>query len=349
MIQSIKTTSKSTDPIRTETVINKKYPFDYTFTGAPSGSEALGIKNLQDLHIVNAVVEECVIKQDRDLFNQISNPRVISGNVNTYKATAPYQDRVLRLETAVPIPLAGFGAGTSLNANSFTSNAVYKPFLNFLSYDVEGNILSQSKADDIVNSFIWGYENRYLIAEIKNSGLGIAACTSFENGDNEGGWTFTLVASNENKTGDKAHILNNNPVSCSGLSVSVEYIVSYWAKGGTPLLSGGVQSNKDAADTGADGWKYYEKTISGVNSISLSASEPSVYLDELRLYPVGSSVTTYTYKTLTGTTSVTDANNKSIYYEYDDLGRLAFVRDAERNIVKRYKYHYAGEENYDGQ
>src|SRR6185369_6728187 len=43
------TTSKGDQSVADELLINRKYPFDYTFSGNPSGTEAQGIKNLQDL------------------------------------------------------------------------------------------------------------------------------------------------------------------------------------------------------------------------------------------------------------------------------------------------------------
>lgn len=51
-------------------------------------------------------------------------------------------------------------------------------------------------------------------------------------------------------------------------------------------------------------------------------------------------VTTYTYKPLVGISSETDPNGKSIYYEYDKLGRLMYVRDNDNNIIKSYDYNY---------
>jgi hypothetical protein len=62
----------------------------------------------------------------------------------------------------------------------------------------------------------------------------------------------------------------------------------------------------------------------------------------VRLIPDGASIATYTYDQFAGMTTKTDWNNLSVYYEYDDLGRLHFVRDHDRNLVKKINYNYRG-------
>ncbi|MCT4644079.1 MAG: hypothetical protein N4A74_03765 [Carboxylicivirga sp.] len=51
-------------------------------------------------------------------------------------------------------------------------------------------------------------------------------------------------------------------------------------------------------------------------------------------------VTFYTYDPLIGMTSQTDPNGIITYYEYDDFGRLKYVKDHEGNILRKYDYHY---------
>lgn len=55
-------------------------------------------------------------------------------------------------------------------------------------------------------------------------------------------------------------------------------------------------------------------------------------------------ITTYTYKPLVGITSSTDPAGIATYYEYDPFGRLSIIRDDKNNIIKKYDYHYAGQE-----
>jgi YD repeat-containing protein len=66
------------------------------------------------------------------------------------------------------------------------------------------------------------------------------------------------------------------------------------------------------------------------------------HLNNLRNIPEAQ-VTTYTYNPLVGMTSSTDVNGRTTYYEYDDLGRLSYLRDQDRNILKKYCYNFAGQ------
>jgi len=63
-------------------------------------------------------------------------------------------------------------------------------------------------------------------------------------------------------------------------------------------------------------------------------------LENLRNSLVNAMVTTYTYDPLIGVTSITDPKGQTIYYQYDDFGRLEFVKDQDGNILSKNQYHY---------
>ena len=53
-----------------------------------------------------------------------------------------------------------------------------------------------------------------------------------------------------------------------------------------------------------------------------------------------SEITSYTYDPLIGVTSVTDPKGYTMYYTYDDMNRLQFVKDADGHLISENKYHY---------
>ena len=108
---------------------------------------------------------------------------------------------------------------------------------------------------------------------------------------------------------------------------------------GSPGSSAAVNPVSQAY-TGINGYKYYEYMIANSTSVTISGTTPPVSIDELRLFPVGALMTTYTYKPMVGITSVTDPSNTTTYYEYDNLSRLIVLRDSKRKVLKTYKYHY---------
>jgi YD repeat-containing protein len=62
--------------------------------------------------------------------------------------------------------------------------------------------------------------------------------------------------------------------------------------------------------------------------------------DEIRLLPQEAAMSTVAYKYGIGTLSVCDANNRSMHYEYDALGRQTLIRDENRNVLKTIEYNY---------
>ncbi len=99
-------------------------------------------------------------------------------------------------------------------------------------------------------------------------------------------------------------------------------------------------------------WVYLEKEIDVPASITslncrltnyyngASTGGGRVWFDDVRIHPADAKMTTYTHRPGIGMTSISDANNRPVIYEYDGLSRLWVTRDQNRNIVKHYQYNY---------
>jgi YD repeat-containing protein len=203
-----------------------------------------------------------------------------------------------------------------------------------------GNPSESKKKDDITNAFIWDYKNNQPIAQVVNAAQSNIAYNSFES-DGTGNWIYagSIITDASAPTGRKVYSLNSTyPVWKPQLDVSKTFIVSYWSK------NGAYNVNNISPSTGRtfNGWTYYEHIVPNPASGTITISGTGL-LDEARLYPKGSMMTSYTYEAVLGITTQCDPNNKLLYYEYDGLGRLILIRDQDKNIVKKICYNFAGQ------
>ncbi|MBC7884853.1 MAG: hypothetical protein H7X99_05225 [Saprospiraceae bacterium] len=214
-------------------------------------------------------------------------------------------------------------------------NSSYEPRLQYHAYDEKGNIKSVSKEGDINLSYLWNYNKTYPVAEITNASPDRIAYTSFETSDH-GGWTInsgsSIISLDGNITGRK---------SLSGsMSISVpqgNYLLSLWGST-TPIVNGQAVSSNPLR-TLSPVKKYFEIKLMNISSLTIGGGN----IDEVRLYPIGAQMTTYTFDPLIGMTSQCDINNRITYYEYDSYNRLSLIRDENKNIVKMFCYNYQGQ------
>lgn len=76
-----------------------------------------------------------------------------------------------------------------------------------------------------------------------------------------------------------------------------------------------------------------------------TATQINTFLAPLRTSPSlkDAFITSYTYDSQIGITSLTDTKGMVTYYEYDNLRRLKNIKDQNGNIVKNFCYNYAGQ------
>ncbi|MEO6549859.1 MAG: DUF5977 domain-containing protein [Ferruginibacter sp.] len=251
----------------------------------------------------------------------------------TQLATGDIQPvRILEQRLAQPSTTA-----IQYNPDNVNNPTIYKTIKTF-TYDAAANLVGMKDEGSRSVTNIYDYQDKYPVATITNADaiLDKASYTSFESAT-FGGWSLTgsgPVYVNSGITGARSFTLNGNTFTRSSLNTGKAYILSFWATNAGVIVNGGATLVKTLP--GINGFTYYEYNINlGTATVSVSGS---ANIDELRLYPSSARMGTVTYDPIIGKTSECDENNRITYYEYDNLGRLQFIKDQSGNVVKMYEY-----------
>lgn len=218
------------------------------------------------------------------------------------------------------------------------STSGYKVTQSF-TYDAAGNLIGAQDEGAHQLSYIRGYQDKYVVATIVNANplTDKPAYTSFEINGELGGWTLNGSAAyvtTQAITGTRSLALSSGVTLTALLNTAKAYTLSFWTTSSNVSVSGGATRTKSAP--AYNGFTYYEYSIpQGASSVTVSGT---AHIDELRLFPSNARMQTTTYDPLIGKTSECDENNRITYYDYDNLGRLRFVKDEKKNVVKMYEY-----------
>ena len=280
---------------------------------------------------------------------------------------APYQ--VYQLETALPIDANQY---TKLFFRAGSDHFIppvfdqkYKLRQTFNTYDVAGNVLHILKEGQSSTSFLWDYSKTLIVAKADNAAPNQIAYAGFE-ADVNGlfvnnnylkldphNWDFdptpgltTHIQSAGGFTGRGCYRLDGGWSLERGNLPEGNYEVCFWARGGLDKIyifaTQELSRYEGPANTNSLDYRLVRVRVhvAAGSSIKIDAYGRQVDIDEVRLYPVGAQMTTYTHDPLVGVTSMSDVNCRPTFYEYDGLQRLKVVRDAEGNITKHFEYRY---------
>lgn len=217
-----------------------------------------------------------------------------------------------------------------------SDNSINYKETQLLTYDATGNLIGIKDEGNHFVSNIYNYNDKYVVASVINAHPWVdkPAYTSFE-AQNTGNWTLNgspNYVTSSSVTGTTSYNLSSSSL-VAPVNTNKPYKLSLWA---TNTVS--VNGNASLLKSGPviNGFTYYEYNITaGSSSVSVSGN---AIIDELRVYPIAARMRTVTYDPLIGKTSECDENNRITFYEYDELGRLRFIKDENKNITKMYEY-----------
>lgn len=287
----------------------KKITYSYPDI-ANDGTTPIVVQEMVDRNIIYPVLETTTTVDQK----------VIAGNKTEYK-----EFNSGSLPIIMPTKLYNMEFRHTGNDYEITSEV--------MSYSPNGNPLEVRGSDDVYTSYLWGYDDRYMIAEVGNAHQNQIAYTSFEE-DGHGNWIYDVegVMTGESRTGSKSY---SGTVSKTGLPLG-KYIVNLWAKGNNSNASISVNG---VSKTISNNWEMYEWELDNITSVTIVATGDKK-IDEVRLLPSGAMMTSYTYKPLVGVMSSTDYRGEVVFYEYDNHNKVSVIRDHDGNILQHYDYRF---------
>lgn len=330
------TRSSTTDDQGNLHVSRITYPQDYITSSGITGNTIL------DTLIRRNMVATTIEKRDSLYYKGSSSGYVTGASLTGYRQLSSgtvVSDKMYKLDLIKPV--TDF-AGMSVSGNTVNQDSRYRQLINFDAYDDKNNIAQYTVIGQLPTSIIWDYRKMLPIAQVKNADSLSVAYTSFEE-EGTGHWTATSTQRDSVTaafTGNKSYNLSNGNITKGGLTAANTYIVSYWTRNASPLTITGTISGYPVKGITINSWTYYEHQVTGQTTVTIAGTGN---IDELRLYPKGAQMTTYTYSPLVGVTGSVDAKNSPTYYEYDSLQRLMNIKDQFGNIIKHLDYHYSGQ------
>jgi YD repeat-containing protein len=337
------TRQETTDSQGRTRITRTRYPQDYG-VGLTAGNDAYygGLQRLVALHQVELPVEQLTLTKTGGTVT------ALAGQMTLFKAFGTAQNiqpaSLLALETSTPLP-DGVFSGTTTNQLRWDSHFV--PKFRYR-YDSNGDLIEWHRNQHLA-ACVRDNKTAQIIAEAQDASWAQLASTSFEPGAS-GRWVYDSVGTHlgtTHFTGTTGYLVDGTAAATISRPAlpSGRYELTCWCYGSTPpLLTGASQQQVEQLAT-VDGWHEYRfrLTCSATTTLQLNApANQSLWLDELRLYPVGAQLTSYTYAPLVGLTSRTEPDGRTTTYEYDDLGRLVRTRDEQGRIRSQQQYHYAG-------
>lgn len=261
-----------------------------------------------------------------------------------YSAFQPLIVHAEKLYT-VPLPTPSLSfTPIEISGNSLIKDSRYE--LDATLIMTGSSILNQiTKRGNQPVSYIYDWTNTKIVAEVTGASLNDVAFTSFEKAgvSTDGGWSGTIsslsLVTTDVRTGKYSYKHSSGALIKGGLDISKTYVVSYWRRSSSKItILGDINQSYSRSALPVNGWYLHVHLFTG--RLSVPVNFGTIAIDDLRLFPLGASMKTYTHDSGNNITSTAESDGRLTFYEYDQLGRLLNIRDNEGNILKQFKYEY---------
>lgn len=365
-----------------KTISESKYVLDYDLDQFFSQKEASTLKVMRDLHIITPSIEQTVWKQlggqtAKQLLGASLNTYQVhqttifkniltGGGIDYYFSLMPFETHAFEpINTLQPTLEPDFDFST-IASNELVWDDRYKKRVEYTASDRFGNIISAKEIYATPSTTIFGYNGLFPTAQISGASERQVAYENFElygqtrhtdiHDDAFRGKYSSGVFTWRDPEGDGIYRYLIFPKTQKPIPNGT-YTISFWSKGnGTMQLRSSYGDDDRVSFTGSTTeWNYNEKDIilsydpiahaQNMHSFKYRLyGDSEVRIDEIRVHPKGSFMSTTTYKPLVGVTHTTDTEQRTSSYYYDPLRRVESVRDHKNNLIKSYEYKYMSED-----
>ncbi|QYH37643.1 hypothetical protein GYM62_02055 [Algoriphagus sp. NBT04N3] len=252
-------------------------------------------------------------------------------------------NKAYRLDLAQPV------SNYTLNLNQPELSQGFKLTNEVLNFNSK-NYPELIKDNGIQTKIFYDYSDLKPTAYIRNfTGTNSDfAYTSFET-NNQGGWNYTVLSRPIRITpftGSIVHRLSGNPLTKNNLNQSRTYVLTFAVKkdgnaipnlvvkkNGSIISDSGI-SNSDIGEK----WIIYQYRLSSSSSVQIEGD--GVLIDELRILPIESSITTYGYFPFIGLSYENPNSMIPVNYFYNGQRRLSMILNQNGERLKQYFYQY---------
>lgn len=326
-----------TDSKGQTTTTRYRYPYDalgYTPSADPGINEvtAYMVKHNQIGSPMETIDSKLILGREYITDSKLTTYNVYPGMIKPFRTYKFITSAPASILSYTNYTVTGYSGGNEAVSMDYRLNSD----MTASAYDNRGNVTSFARDKDVTTTRLWNYNKNYPVADILNADVSQVAYTSFET-DDWGGWT-KLSGDTKLNDGNVTGIKSFSGVFTATVPSSVNYRLTLWGKAGALQT---VNGHGGTVKKVAGNFILYEWLLYNPSTVTVTSDN----CDEVRLIPEGASIATYTYDQFVGMTTKTDWNNLSIFYEYDEFGRLHFVRDHDKNLVKKINYNYRGGSN----
>lgn len=277
----------------------------------------------------------------------------IDGQVSDYKV---FSDSIIKPKNRFYSP--GYESYSSLTEfiNKSTGQIVipesFLEDIEFVSYDKSGRLTEFKAPSSYPTSMLYS-KNSSIVAEVTNASLNEIAFNNFEDSKKISGsgyygteWEsgFCSISDTDSYTGKNCFVFQGSSLKTKKALPAGKYRVRMWTKTSNGSIGSITLSNIAGISWAvSSNWQMQEKiiTLTSNTILNFSASGGAIMVDDISIVPYDAQIESYTWHLLYGMTSRTDNNGNTLFYSYDSMGRLIFVKDQDGNIIESHKYNIA--------